>query len=84
MKKKLIVILLLALGIALIFLSYVLTVRAASKLNIIGGVRGPIVEFIFWHGDGGIYCILAGLGVLSLASSIILAIVWKNKNNTKF
>ncbi|MBE5939805.1 MAG: hypothetical protein E7266_05345 [Lachnospiraceae bacterium] len=79
MKKKYIVMALLALGIILVCLSFVLTFNAMSNVHVIGGAGWDTFSFIFFHKNGGIYSTLTYLGVISIISSIVVGLI-KKKN----
>ena len=79
MKKKHIVILLLAIGIVLLLISAILTFMEASKIDIIGGAGLPTLRFVFRYAKNGLYYYLASLGVCSIIASIVVGIVKKKK-----
>ena len=79
MKKKHIVILLLAIGLALLLTSVILAGIETGNKNIIGGAGLPTFVLVFHHEKGGIYYNLASLGVCSIIASIVVGIVKKKK-----
>ena len=81
MKKKPVVIGLAILGLVLLVASAVLTAAAfnraatnAADVGIIGGADSPTLTFVFFRTSGGLYAILALLGVLMLAASLIVGL----------
>ncbi len=74
MKKKYIVIALLALGILLLCGSVVLAAIAAGNKNIIGGADFTTFCFVFFHEKGGLYSSLALLGVAAIFTAVIAGI----------
>ena len=79
MKKKHIVILLLAIGLVLLLTSVILAGIETGNKNIIGGADLPTFVLVFHHEKGGIYYNLASLGVCSIIASIVVGIVKKKK-----
>ena len=71
MKKKYIVIFLIALGIALLMVSVVLAAMAAAGKNIIGGADLPTFLFVFVSEKGGLYSTLASIGLAAIIASIV-------------
>lgn len=74
MKKKILVVSLLAAGIVLLLASIVFTISAASSKNIIGGADWPTLCFVFYNEKRGLYSTLAFLGVCSIIASIIVGV----------
>ena len=79
MKKKHIVILLLAIGLVLLLTSVILAFMEASKIDVIGGAGLPTLRFAFHSAKNGLYYNLAFLGVFSIIASIVVGIVKKKK-----
>ena len=79
MKKKHIVMLLLAVGVSLPVISVVLTSIAMRNVRIIGGADWPTYWFVFTTRNGGLYYLLARLGLYSLLAAGIVALVKKKK-----
>ena len=79
MKKKPLVITLLATGIALVLLSLILAVSATAKLDIIGGASFPTFSLVFWHSHGGIYATTACIGVLLMVAALVVGFLKKSK-----
>ena len=77
MKKKQIVILLVAVGIALLVISVALAVMATASKNIIGGADLPTFLFVFSCEKGGLYSILASLGIAAIIASIAVGLCKK-------
>ena len=79
MKKKYIVILLLAIGLVLLLTPIILAVMETGNRDIIGGADLPTFVLIFHHEKGGLYYNLASLGVCTIIASIVVGIVKKKK-----
>ena len=79
MKKKHVVILLLAVGIVLLLTTVILASIETGNKNIIGGADLPTFVLVFHHEKGGIYYNLASLGVCSIIASIVVGITKKKK-----
>jgi hypothetical protein len=79
MKKKHIVMLLLAIGVSLLILSVVLSCIAMRNVSIIGGAGWPTFWFVFTTRNGGLYYLLARLGIYFLLAGGIVALI-KKKN----
>ena len=79
MKKKHIVILLLAIGLVLLLTSVILAFMEASKIDVIGGASLPTLRFVFRYAKNGLYYNLAFLGVCTIIASIVVGIVKKKK-----
>lgn len=79
MKKKHIVILLLAIGLVLLLTSVILTFMEASKIDVIGGAGLPTLWFVFCSAKNGLYYNLAFLGVCTIIASIVVGIIKKKK-----
>lgn len=77
MKKKQIVILLVAVGIALLVISVALAVMATAGKNIIGGADLPTFLFVFYHEKRGLYSTLASLGVAAIIASFVVGLCKK-------
>lgn len=79
MKKKPIVIILLAIGIALVCLSLVLAVVTTASKNIIGGADLPTFIYVFFHENRGLYFTLACCGVLSVIVAVVVGLRKKKR-----
>ena len=79
MKRKAVIIGLLASGLALVCLSVVLTIFAMQNIDIIGGASWDTFYFVFRYGKNGLYSLLSTLGIVAIAVSGIVAIFWKRK-----
>ena len=79
MKKKHIVILLLAIGLVLLLTSVILAFMEASKIDVIGGAGLPTLRFAFHSAKNGLYYNLAFLGVCTIIASIVVGIIKKKK-----
>lgn len=79
MKKKHIVILLLAIGLVLLLTSVILAFMEASKIDVIGGAGLPTLWFVFCSAKNGLYYNLAFLGVCTIIASIVVGIIKKKK-----
>ena len=79
MKKKHIVILLLAIGLVLLLTSVILAGIETENKDIVGGAGLPTFVLVFHHEKGGIYYNLASLGVCSIIASIVVGITKKKK-----
>lgn len=77
MKKKQIVILLVAVGIALLVISVALAVMATAGKNIIGGADLPTFLFVFYHEKRGLYSTLASLGVAAIIATFVVGLCKK-------
>ena len=77
MKKKHIVLSLLTLGIVLLVVSVALAVMATASKNIIGGADLPTFLFVFVSEKGGLYSILASLGLAAIIASIVAGLCKK-------
>lgn len=79
MKKKHIVILLLAIGLVLLLTSVILAFMETSKIDVIGGAGLPTLWFVFCSAKNGLYYNLAFLGVCTIIASIVVGIIKKKK-----
>ena len=79
MKKKLIVILLLAVGISLLLLSVILAGIETGTLDIIGGAGFPTFWYVFQCWRGGLYLNLARFGLTGIIASIVVGLIKKKK-----
>ena len=79
MKKKHIVISLLAIGIVLLLISAILTFMEASKIDIIGGAGLPTLRFVFRYAKNGLYYSMAFYGLCSIVASIVVSLIKKKK-----
>ena len=77
MKKKHLVILLLAIGVSLVLLSVILTNNELQNMSIIGGISWPTYWFAFTTRKGGLYFNLAGLGIAVIIASIVVGMIKK-------
>lgn len=66
MKKKHIVGLLFAVGLALLFIALLMAVIETADKNIIGGADLDTFFFVLYHGNNGLYSSLTFVGVLFL------------------
>lgn len=80
MKKKYLVIMLLAVGVSLVLLSVILTNNELQNVSIIGGISWPTYWYMFTTRKNGLYFNLAGLGVAAIIASIIVGLI-KNKHD---
>ena len=81
MKKKHIVITLLAVGIVLILLSVVLSVASVANKNIIGGADWHTFRYVFFSENRGLFSVLAFCGVVSIVASIVMGLQKKKALN---
>ena len=79
MKKKHIVMLLLAVGCSLLVLSVILTVNAMRHMSIIGGAGWSTFWVVFQIRHRGLYYLLARLGIYTLLTAGIVALIKKKK-----
>ena len=79
MRKKHIVVLLLAVGIVLLGVSVVLAIIATGNKNIIGGADLSTFLFVFTYEKRGLYSTLAFLGIAAIAASVVVSVVKKGK-----
>jgi len=79
MKKKHIVLSLLGIGIVLLVVSVVLAAMAAAGKNIIGGADLPTFLFVLVSEKGGLYSILASIGLAAIIAAVV-AVVAKKEN----
>lgn len=79
MKRKAIRIGLLVAGVTLVCVSLVLTVSATANKSIIGGADLPTFFYVLFHEGGGVYGMLALLGVISIVMSKLVAGVRKKR-----
>ena len=70
MKRKHIIISLLAVGVILLCLSVILAVIATGNKNIIGGAGWPTFQFVFTCEKQGLYSKLANCGIAAIIASI--------------
>ena len=77
MKKKYIVLSLLAFGVILLCVSTVLAIIATGNKNIIGGADLPTFLFVFSNENGGLYSKLAFWGVTAIIAAIIGMVIKK-------
>jgi hypothetical protein len=77
MKKKHLVLLLLAVGVSLMLLSVILCSNELKNMSIIGGISRPTYRFVFTTRKGGLYFNLAGLDLVTVLASVIVGIVKK-------
>ena len=75
MKRKFVTSLFLALGIILVCMAVILSIFATSEKDIIGGADFHTFVFVFFREHGGIYFLLALLGVISMVVSAITHIL---------
>lgn len=73
MKRKAIRIALLVAGVALVCVSLVLAVSATASKDIIGGADLPTFFYVFFNEGGGVYGMLAFLGVIAIVMGLIVA-----------
>ena len=71
MKKKCLVMMLLAAGVSLVLLSLILSNYELQNVSIIGGVSWPTYWYMFTAGKNGLYFYLAGLGIMAIIAAII-------------
>ena len=79
MKKKHIVILLLAIGVVLLLTSVILAFMEASKIDVIGGAGLPTLWFVFCSAKNGLYYSMAFYGLCSIVASIVVSLIKKKK-----
>ena len=79
MKKKILTIAFLALGIVLICLSVILTVIACAQVDVIGGADLHTFSFVFFRQNEGVYSIVTLLGLILLIIGTALAVSRKKK-----
>ena len=77
MKRRIVTSLFLALGIILVCMAVILSIFATSEKDIIGGADFHTFVFVFFQEHGGIYFLLALLGVISMVVSAITHILNK-------
>lgn len=77
MKKRHIVLSLMAIGIVLLVASVALAVMATAGKNIIGGADLPTFLFVFYHEKRGLYSTLASLGVAAIIASFVVGLCKK-------
>ena len=77
MKRKIVTSLFLALGIILVCMAVILSIFATSEKDIIGGADFHTFVFVFFREHGGMYFLLALLGVISMVVSAITHILNK-------
>ena len=77
MKKKHIVLSLLIIGIVLLVVSVILAAMATAGKTIIGGADLPTFLFVFVSEKGGLYSILASLGLAAIIASIVAGLCKK-------
>ena len=75
MKRRIVTSLFLALGIILVCMAVILSIFATSEKDIIGGADFHTFVFVFFREHGGIYFLLALLGVISMVVSAITHIL---------
>lgn len=71
MKKKCLVMMLLAAGVSLVLLSLILSNYELQNVSIIGGVSWPTYWYMFTAGKNSLYFYLAGLGIMAIIAAII-------------
>ncbi len=79
MKKKHIVILLLAIGLVLLLTPIILAVIETGNKDIVGGAGFPTFRFVFRNEKGGLYYNMAFFGICTIIASIVVGIVKKEK-----
>ena len=79
MKKKYIVIFLLAIGIVMLCLSVVFAVISTANKNIIGGADLSTFLFVLRHEKKGLYFVLSILGLAVIIASVIFGMAKKKK-----
>ena len=77
MKKKSIILALLIVGVILIVSAIILTAIAITNTNVIGGADLPTFWFVFFHQNGGIYFVLATLGIMAILAAVIMRVIKK-------
>lgn len=77
MKRKSITLIFLIVGIILLTSSIILTAIATTNTNVIGGTDLPTFGFVFFHQNGGIYFVLATLGIIVILASVIVRMTKK-------
>lgn len=83
MKRKIVTNILLALGIILVCVAVVLSVIAIKEKDIIGGASFHTFVYVFFQEHSGIYFLLAVLGVVSIAASVIAHILKRDKKGER-
>ena len=77
MKRRIVTSLFLALGIILVCMAVILSIFATSEKDIIGGADFHTFVFVFFREHGGMYFLLALLGVISIVVSTVTRILNK-------
>ncbi len=77
MNKNSITLLFLIVGVILLASSIILTTIATTDTGVIGGADLPTFGFVFFHQSGGIYFVLATLGIIAILASAIVRITKK-------
>jgi len=77
MKKKALILTLLATGAVLLCVSVVLAAVATASKDIIGGPGLPTFLTVLFHQNGGILAVLAFLGLICILASIVIGIIKK-------
>ena len=83
MKKKYIVIPLLSVGILLLGIPFLLAMKEAASMNIIGGAGWSTVFFVFFNMHHSLYLNLSCPGLLSIIASIVVALKRNTQNAHK-
>lgn len=77
MKKRHIVLSLMAIGIVLLAVSVALAAIATAGKNIIGGADLPTFLFVFYHEKRSLYSTFASLGVAAIIASFVVGLCKK-------
>lgn len=80
MKRKYLSIALVVIGVSLVCLSVVLALNATNNIHLVGGAGLPTFNYVFSHGNGGLYANLANVGCISIIVALILRIKRKERN----
>lgn len=72
MKRKFVLISLVAAATLLVCASLILTILSASGKSIIGGADLPTLTFVFFRESGGVYFLLALLGVFCFLTACVI------------
>jgi len=75
MRKKYIVVSLLAIGILLLLSSLLFAAISTASKNIIGGPGLPTFKAVFFAEKNGLYSTLASVGVVTIIVSVVLGMI---------
>ena len=79
MKRSVLLLALLIIGITLIVISLVSAAVKTANSDIIGGADLPTYIFVVSHGNGGVYTLLILLGLVTVIGAIVALAIKKKK-----